>query len=50
MGDQSPSFALQELVVAHADVSGIMARLSEPGAPIAALIDSFWQNWKARVA
>jgi NAD(P)H-nitrite reductase large subunit len=50
MGDQSLSFPLQELIVAGADVSGIMERLRTPGAPIAALISGFWQEWKARVA
>ena len=48
MGDQALSFPLQELIASHADVSGIAPRLTAPGAPIAEVIDGFWQDWKAQ--
>lgn len=47
MGDQAVSFALQELIEAHADVSAIKASLLEPGAQVASIIEGFWQEWKA---
>jgi NAD(P)H-nitrite reductase large subunit len=50
IGDQSLSFPLQEIIAAGADVSGIMADLQAPSAPLAELIDGFWRDWKAHRA
>jgi NAD(P)H-nitrite reductase large subunit len=50
MGDQALSFPLQDIIGAKADVSSIMAGLLGPAAPIAELVDGFWQDWKAQLA
>ena len=50
MGDQALSFPLQELIGARADVSGIIADLRAPGAPIAELVERSWRDWKAHRA
>ena len=50
MGDQSASFALQELIGARADISSIAARLQEPGAPVGEILHSFWEDWRRRGA
>ena len=46
MGDQGLSFALQDLIVAEVDVSPIMAQLRAPNAPLAEIVQDFWQDWK----
>ena len=46
-GDQAVSFPLQELIEGHVDVSAVMAQLKAPGAPVAEIVDRFWQDWKA---
>jgi NAD(P)H-nitrite reductase large subunit len=50
MGDQALSFSLQDLIGARADVSGIVAGLQTPAAPVAELVHDFWQDWKAHHA
>jgi len=50
MGDQALSFPLQEIIAAGADVSGIMADLQAPSAPVAKLIDGLWRNRNAHLA
>jgi NADPH-dependent 2,4-dienoyl-CoA reductase/sulfur reductase-like enzyme len=50
MGDQALSFPLQELIGARVDVSDIIADLEAPGAPIADIVERFWQDWKAHHA
>jgi NAD(P)H-nitrite reductase large subunit len=50
IGDQAPSFALQELIRGRTDVSGIMADLQAPEAPVAELVQGFWQDRKAHIA
>jgi hypothetical protein len=47
MGDQTLSFPLQELIEARVDVSGIVAALEAPEAPIVELINGLWGDWKA---
>ena len=47
MGDQALSFPLQDLIGARADVSGIVPRLAEPGAPVDALILEAWRDWRS---
>ena len=46
MGDQALSFPLQDLIIAGANVSGIMADLQAPDAPLAQIVHDFWQDWK----
>jgi NAD(P)H-nitrite reductase large subunit len=50
MGDQTLSFPLQAIIAARADVSGIMADLQAPKAPVAGLIEGFWRDWEADLA
>lgn len=50
MGDQALSFPLQEIIEARADVSAVAPSLLAPAAPIAEIVDGFWQDWKARGA
>jgi NAD(P)H-nitrite reductase large subunit len=50
MGDQTLSFPLQAIIAARADVSGIMAELQAPAAPVAGLIEGFWRDWEAHLA
>jgi nitrite reductase (NADH) large subunit len=47
MGDQAVSFALQEIIEARADVSGIRARLQEPAAPVAEIVQESWRTSQA---
>jgi NADPH-dependent 2,4-dienoyl-CoA reductase/sulfur reductase-like enzyme len=46
IGDQALSFPLQELIGAAADVTGIMAALRSPAAPLADLVESFYADWR----
>jgi NAD(P)H-nitrite reductase large subunit len=48
MGDQALSFPVQELIGAHAELGSVAEALQAPDAPIAELIDSAWQDWRAR--
>ena len=45
MGDQYLSVAIQDLVAARADLSGMIPELSGKGAPVASLLESFWNDW-----
>ena len=45
MGDQALSFPLQELIASRADVSSILAELQAPAAPVAQVIERFYQGW-----
>lgn len=45
MGDQQLSVAIQDLVAARADLSGIIPQLSGKGAPVASLVEAFWNEW-----
>jgi NAD(P)H-nitrite reductase large subunit len=47
MGDQTSSFALQELIGARVDIGAVSPRLRAPGAPVAELVDELWRDWKA---
>jgi NADPH-dependent 2,4-dienoyl-CoA reductase/sulfur reductase-like enzyme len=42
MGDQGPSRALEEIIRGRMDITPIRSRLLEPGAPIGAILTSFW--------
>jgi nitrite reductase (NADH) large subunit len=50
MGDQALSFPLQEIIAARADVSGIIASLQEPAAPVADIVQDSWRESKAHLA
>ncbi len=47
MGDQALSYQLQDLIEGHVDVTGSVAALQEPGAPIVDLVNRLWADWKA---
>ena len=47
MGDQTLSFPLQDLIEGHADVTGAVAALEAPGAPIVEIVNGLWADWKA---
>lgn len=47
MGDQTLSFALQELIAESIDIGEIVSALQVPGAPVADLLDGFWRDWRA---
>ena len=47
MGDQSLSYPLQELIERRVDVTGSVAALEAPQAPIVELINGLWADWKA---
>jgi nitrite reductase (NADH) large subunit len=47
MGEQALSFPLQDLIENHVDVTGAVAVLEEPGAPIVEIINALWADWKA---
>jgi NAD(P)H-nitrite reductase large subunit len=47
MGDQEPSFPLQDLVEARADISAFRERLTAPSAPITQLVAEAWRDWRA---
>lgn len=44
MGDQEISYGIQQMIHQQADLKGLRSRLLEPGAPLADLIQSFWQR------
>ena len=47
MGDQTLSYPLQELIDRRVDVTGAVAALEAPQAPIVELINGLWADWKA---
>jgi NAD(P)H-nitrite reductase large subunit len=47
MGDQTLSFPLQDLIENHVDVTGAVAALERPRAPIVEIINALWADWKA---
>ena len=47
MGDQTLSYPLQELIEERVDVTGAVAALEAPEAPIVELINGLWADWKA---
>ena len=44
-GDQALSFPIQELIEAHADISGIIDRLEAPGAAVVQIVSDFHREW-----
>ncbi len=46
IGDQGLSEPLQKLVSWQADITPIRQRLLQPETDLAALLTSFWQDWK----
>jgi len=50
IGDQALSFPLQELIEARVDVSGIVADLEAPEAPIVELVNGAWRRWQEQLA
>jgi hypothetical protein len=50
IGDQALSFPLQELIEARADVTRVLRRLQEPGAPVGDLIAEAWRDHRGRRA
>lgn len=50
MGDQAPSFALQDLVASQARIGEIVESLQRPGAPVAKIVQGFWESWVAKHA
>jgi hypothetical protein len=49
-GDQDLSFPLQELIEAHADISGIVTNLEAPGAPVVQIVRDFYEGWRTGLA
>ena len=47
MGDQTLSFPLQDLIEGHVDVTGAVAALEAPGAPIVEIVNRLWADWQA---
>jgi hypothetical protein len=47
IGDQALSFPLQDLIEHHVDVTGAVAALERPRAPIVEIINGLWADWKA---
>ena len=45
MGDQAPSFALQRLIAARADISGSRAKLLQAGDSLGDVIQDVWTRW-----
>ena len=44
MGDQKISYTIQQIIRQQVDIGGLRPRLLEPQAPLAELIQSFWQR------
>ena len=47
MGEQALSYQLQDLIEGHVDVTGSVAALQEPEAPIVDIVNRLWADWKA---
>ncbi len=47
IGDQTLSYPLQELIDQRVDVSGAVAALEAPEAPIVEIVNGLWADWQA---
>jgi len=47
IGDQTLSYPLQELIEARVDITGALPALEAPEAPVVALINGLWADWRA---